>query len=158
MTSPLSMPDLVRLDGTPLPASDLAGRTVLFVNVASRCGLTPQYGGLQALHDRLEAQGLTVVGVPCNQFAGQEPGSAEEIAAFCSGSYGVSFPLLRKQDVNGDGRSALYRWLVNSAVGGGHDIEWNFGKFVVGPDGAVTARFAPTVGPDDPELLAVLPE
>lgn len=150
------MPDLVRLDGSPLPAAALAGHTLLIVNVASRCGLTPQYQALQALHAAHRDQGLIVIGVPCNQFAGQEPGDAQQIATFCSATYGVDFPLLEKQDVNGAGRSPLYRWLVDSEAGGGVDIEWNFGKFVVDPQGRVVARFAPTVAPDAPSVLAAL--
>ena len=150
------MPDLVRLDGSPLPAAALAGHTLLIVNVASRCGLTPQYQALQALHAAHRDQGLIVIGVPCNQFAGQEPGDAQQIATFCSATYGVDFPLLEKQDVNGTGRSPLYRWLVDSEAGGGVDIEWNFGKFVVDPQGRVVARFAPTVAPDAPSVLAAL--
>lgn len=152
----MSLPDLVRLDGGPLPATALAGRTLLVVNVASRCGLTPQYQALQALYAAHKDQGLVVLGVPCNQFAGQEPGTAEQIATFCSATWGVDFPLLEKQEVNGPGRSALYRWLVDSPAGGGADIEWNFAKFVVDRDGRVVARFAPTVAPDAPQVLAAL--
>jgi glutathione peroxidase len=118
--------------------------------------LTPQYQALQALYDAHKDQGLVVIGVPCNQFAGQEPGDAEQIASFCSATYGVTFPLLEKQDVNGPDRSALYRWLVESPAGGGADIEWNFAKFVVDRDGRVVARFAPTVAPDAPALVAAL--
>ena len=154
--TPSALPDLVRLDGTPLPAAALAGKTVLFVNVASRCGLTPQYAALQALHEAHGDAGVVVVGVPCNQFAGQEPGTPEQIAAFCETTFGVTFPLLQKQEVNGPGRSALYRWLVGSEAGGGKDIEWNFAKFVVDPQGRVVARFAPTVAPDAPAVLASL--
>ena len=140
--------ELTRLDGSAFPKSELADRAVLFVNVASRCGLTPQYTGLVELHGKYD--GLTVVGVPCNQFGAQEPGSPDEIATFCSVTYGVDFPLLEKQDVNGDTRSPLYRWLVDSEPGQGKDIAWNFGKFLVGRDGEVRARFEPTSGtPDD---------
>lgn len=152
----MSVPELRRLDGSALPARSLAGHTLLVVNVASRCGLTPQYQALQALYDAHKDQGLVVIGVPCNQFAGQEPGDAEQIASFCSATYGVTFPLLEKQDVNGPDRSALYRWLVESPAGGGADIEWNFAKFVVDRDGRVVARFAPTVAPDAPALVAAL--
>jgi glutathione peroxidase len=152
----VSLPTLVRLDGSPLPPAQLDGKTLLIVNVASRCGLTPQYQALQALYQAHHEAGLVVVGVPCNQFAGQEPGSPDEIAAFCRTTYGVTFPLLEKQDVNGSQRSPLYRWLVDSQAGGGEDIEWNFAKFVVGPDGGVRARFAPTVAPDDPAVVAAL--
>jgi len=144
---------LVRLDGTPLPNADLAGKVVLFVNVASRCGLTPQYEGLVDLYHRYRDRGLVVVGAPCNQFLGQEPGGAAEIAQFCSATYGVDFPLLEKQDVNGAKRSPLYQWLIGSAAGGGSDIAWNFEKFLVGRDGAVRKRFSPKVTPESPEVV-----
>jgi glutathione peroxidase len=147
---------LVGLDGRPMEPSVWEGKVVLFVNVASRCGLTPQYKGLQALYTRFADRGFTLVGVPCNQFLGQEPGSAEEIAEFCEVNFGVTFPLLEKQDVNGAGRSPLYQWLVGSAAGRGEDIGWNFEKFVVGRDGEVKARFAPDVKPADEGLIAAL--
>lgn len=146
----------VRLDGTPLSAEELAGKVVLFVNVASRCGLTPQYEGLVELYHRYRDRGFLVVGAPCNQFLGQEPGSAEEIATFCSATYGVDFPLLEKQDVNGAKRSPLYQWLIGSAAGGGSDIAWNFEKFLVGRDGAVKQRFSPKVTPEAPEVAAAI--
>ncbi len=148
--------DLTSLDGTPLPDDALAGKVVLFVNVASRCGLTPQYKGLQALYESRKDDGLVIVGVPCNQFGAQEPGTAEQIATFCERNYGVTFPILEKQNVNGPKRSPLYTFLVDSEAGAGKDIEWNFGKFVVGRDGAVAHRFAPTVAPDAAELTAAL--
>jgi glutathione peroxidase len=147
---------LVRLDGRPLPEEEWRGRVLLFVNVASRCGLTPQYEGLEALQRRFGPRGLQVVGTPCNQFMGQEPGTAEEIATFCSTTYGVSFPLLEKADVNGSDRSPLYRFLVDSPAGGGERISWNFEKFLVGRDGAVRARFPPKTLPDDPAVLAAI--
>lgn len=140
--------DLVALDGTPLPAETVAGKVVLFVNVASRCGFTPQYEGLQALYESKKDDGLVIVGVPCNQFGAQEPGKAEQIASFCSLNYGVTFPLLEKQKVNGPKRSPLYAALVDSAAGGGGDVGWNFEKFVVGRDGEVRARFVSSVAPD----------
>lgn len=149
----LAQLQLTKLDGTPLPVSELDGKVVLFVNVASRCGLTPQYSTLVELYHRYQAQGMVVVGVPCNQFLGQEPGSSNEIQSFCSMTYGVDFPLLEKQDVNGAKRSPLYQWLIGSPAGEGKDISWNFEKFVVGRDGAVKARFAPTVKPDAPEVI-----
>lgn len=152
----MSLPDFIALDGSPLPASRFAGKTLLIVNVASKCGLTLQYAGLQALAQEGIAREVEVVGVPCNQFGAQEPGTPAEIAEFCDTRYGVSFPLLVKQEVNGAGRSALYRFLVGSEAGGGHDIEWNFAKFVIGPDGQVRARFAPTTSPEDPALRAAL--
>lgn len=145
-----------RLDGTPLEAAVWQGKVVLFVNVASRCGLTPQYAGLQELQSRFKARGFTVVGTPCNQFMGQEPGTAEEIGTFCSATYGVDFPLLEKSDVNGTHRSALYRFLIDSPAGGGARIGWNFEKFLVGRDGAVVARFGPKVEPAAPEVVAAI--
>jgi glutathione peroxidase len=147
---------LVGLDGQPLPGGALDGKALLFVNVASKCGLTPQYTALQALHERYADRGFSVVGVPCNQFLGQEPGSADEIRQFCTERYHVSFPLLEKQDVNGAARSPLYQWLIGSAAGAGKDIAWNFEKFVVGRDGQVRARFAPDVAPDAPEVVAAV--
>ncbi|MER7456526.1 glutathione peroxidase [Micromonospora sp. NPDC126480] len=142
-------------------SADLAGyrgRALLVVNVASRCGLTPQYAGLQALHDEYAGRGLVVLGVPCNQFAGQEPGSAAEISDFCQVNYGVTFPLTEKVDVNGPHRHPLYAALVDTPDADGHtgDVRWNFEKFLVSPDGAVAARFAPTVEPDSPELRAAI--
>ena len=134
----------------------LAGKTLLVVNVASKCGLTPQYTALEELHARLAPRGFSVVGFPCNQFGGQEPGTAEEIAQFCSATYGVDFPLLAKQDVNGAERSPLYQWLVGSQAGGGSDIAWNFEKFLVGRDGAVLARFSPKVTPESSEVVKAI--
>jgi glutathione peroxidase len=152
--SALASLSLVRLDGSPLPAAELAGKVVLFVNVASKCGYTPQYDGLEKLYAAHKARGLVIVGVPCNQFGGQEPGAPEEIATFCKLNYGVTFPLLEKQDVNAGGRSPLYQWLVGSPAGRGEDISWNFEKFLVDRAGEVVARFAPDVKPDAPELVA----
>ncbi|MCB9688037.1 MAG: glutathione peroxidase [Alphaproteobacteria bacterium] len=150
--------ELVELDGRPLDPSVWKGRVVLFVNVASKCGLTPQYQGLQALFDRYADRGFTIVGAPCNQFLGQEPGTPEQIASFCSLTYGVTFPLLAKQEVNGAGRSALYRWLIGSEAGGGGDITWNFEKFLVGRDGTVARRFSPRVEPLADEVVAAVEE
>ncbi len=147
---------LVGLDGRAVDPAVWKGKVALFVNVASKCGLTPQYKGLQALYTRFADRGFTIVGAPCNQFLGQEPGSAEEIAEFCELNFGVTFPLLEKQDVNGAGRSPLYRWLVESAHGEGKDITWNFEKFLVGRDGEVKARFAPDVKPGDEALVAAV--
>ncbi len=147
---------LRRLDGSPMPIDELSGKVVLFVNVASRCGLTPQYEQLVQLHQRYGDRGLLVVGAPCNQFLGQEPGDASEIATFCSTKYGVDFPLLEKQDVNGAARSPLYQWLIASGPGGGGDITWNFEKFLVGRDGEVKARFSPKVKPDAAEVIAAI--
>ncbi len=147
---------LSRLDGTALPVEELSGKVVLFVNVASRCGLTPQYEDLAKLQERYRERGFLVVGAPCNQFLGQEPGTAEEIATFCATTYGVDFPLLAKQDVNGKERSPLYQWLVGSAAGGGTDISWNFEKFLVGRDGAVVKRFSPRVTPASAEVVQAI--
>jgi len=144
--------NLATLDGTPLSPDALAGKVVLFVNVASQCGLTPQYSGLVKLDEAYGAKGLVVVGVPCNQFGGQEPGSPEEIKDFTKTKYDVAFTLLEKQDVNGGNRSDLYQFLV----GDGSDIDWNFGKFLVGRDGTTVERFGPRTGPDDAELKAAI--
>ena len=150
---------IARLDGTPGTLGELTGgRTALVVNVASRCGYTPQYAGLEELHERYADRGFTVIGVPCNQFLGQEPGSAEEIAEFCSATYGVTFPMTEKVEVNGDGRHALYERLVGHADAEGHtgDIRWNFEKFLVSPKGEVVGRFNPTVEPQDPTLTSAI--
>lgn len=144
--------DINSLSGEPADMDRYRGQVVLVVNVASRCGFTPQYGGLQALQDSYADRGLVVLGVPCNQFGAQEPGSATEIEEFCQVNYGVTFPLTEKVEVNGPGRHPLYRDLI----GDGPDIQWNFEKFVVGPDGAVAARFAPQTSPQDGELVAVI--
>ena len=146
------------LDGTPADLHDLEGKAVLAVNVASKCGLTPQYTKLEELQKAYEGKGFTVVGFPCNQFMGQEPGSAEEIQEFCSTTYGVTFPLYEKIDVNGDDRHPLYAELTQTADADGvdGDIRWNFEKFLIAPDGTVAARFAPQVEPDDPQVTAAI--
>ncbi len=143
-----------------LGRSDLAGKTLLVVNVASKCGLTPQYTALEALHERLAPRGFAVVGFPCNQFGGQEPGSSEEIAEFCSATYGVTFPMFEKVEVNGAGRHPVYDELttVADADGEAGDIQWNFEKFLVRADGSVAARFRPRTVPDAPEVLAAIEE
>ncbi len=148
---------LARLDGTPGTLRDLTGgRPALLVNVASKCGLTPQYNGLEELQEKYGHRGFTVVGLPCNQFGGQEPGSSEEIAEFCSATYGVSFPMSEKVEVNGEGRHEVYRELVETPneKGEAGDVQWNFEKFLVDGDGAVVARFNPTLEPQDPQLVA----
>jgi len=142
-------------------AANLAPRpgvATLVVNVASQCGLTPQYEGLERLQERFGDRGFTVLGVPCNQFGGQEPGSAEEIAEFCSATYGVSFPLTEKVEVNGDGRHPLYAELVGvpDAQGYTGDIRWNFEKFLISPAGEVVARFDPRTEPEDAAVLAAI--
>ena len=136
----------------------VANKVVLVVNVASKCGLTPQYTGLEALHNEFAGQGFSVVGVPCNQFGAQEPGSAEEITTFCSTTHGVTFPLTEKVDVNGSARHALYEKLTPVQDGEGHsgDIRWNFEKFLVGKDGTTVVRFGPMVAPDDAVLRAAI--
>ncbi|MGA2455254.1 MAG: glutathione peroxidase [Solirubrobacteraceae bacterium] len=146
------------LTGVPLDEAELDGRAVLVVNVASRCGLTPQYTGLEQLQERYGERGFTVLGVPCNQFGGQEPGSAEEIQTFCSTTYGVSFPLTEKLDVNGPARHQLYRTLTATAddTGEAGDVQWNFEKFLVSPDGRPLARFRPMVEPESAELTAAI--
>jgi glutathione peroxidase len=137
------------IDGSEINMSEYAGKVLAIVNVASQCGFTPQYAGLEALYQQYRDKGLIVLGVPCNQFGGQEPGSAEEIAAFCTGRYAVSFPLMAKVDVNGDAAHPLWRWLRSSAPGvlGSERIKWNFTKFLVGRDGRVLRRYAPTTPP-----------
>jgi glutathione peroxidase len=146
------------LSGEDSSLGALAGKTLLVVNVASKCGLTPQYAALEALHERLADRGFSVVGFPCNQFMGQEPGTAEEIEEFCSTTYGVTFPMFEKIEVNGDGRHPIYDELtaVPDADGAAGDVQWNFEKFLLGPDGAVLARFRPRTVPDDPEVLAAI--
>lgn len=150
--------DLAALDGSPDVLSDLKGKVTLVVNVASKCGLTPQYEQLEALHEQYAEQGFSVLGIPCNQFLEQEPGSADEIATFCSTTYGVTFPLSEKIEVNGEGRHSLYDQLtaVADADGRDGDIQWNFEKFLVDGDGNVVARFAPTVVPDDPAVVGAI--
>ena len=147
---------LARLDGTPATVGDLTGRRpALLVNVASKCGLTPQYTGLEQLQEKYADSGFTVVGLPCNQFGGQEPGSSEEIAEFCSATYGVTFPMSEKIEVNGEGRHPVYAELVGTPdeQGRAGDITWNFEKFLVDGDGRVVARFSPVVEPDDARLV-----
>ena len=145
------------LAGEPASLADHRGKTLLLVNVASKCGLTPQYTGLEALHEKYADQGFAVLGFPCNQFGAQEPGSAEEIATFCSTSYGVTFPLFEKIDVNGESRHPIYAELTAVADAEGHsgDIRWNFEKFLVAPDGSIT-RFSPMVTPEDPALVGAI--
>ena len=147
------------LTGEPTTLGELAGGdAVLLVNVASKCGLTPQYAQLEQLHE--QTPGLTVVGVPCNQFGGQEPGSAEEISTFCSATYGVTFPMLAKTDVNGPGRDPLFEALtaVPDAEGAAGDVQWNFEKWLLSPAGEPVARFRPLVEPAGPEVTGAVRE
>ena len=146
------------LQGAATNLGAFRGKALLLVNVASRCGLTPQYTALEALHERLEPRGFTVIGFPCNQFGAQEPGTPEQIQAFCSTTYGVTFPLTEKIDVNGAGRHPIYRELTRVADAGGHDgdIRWNFEKFVISADGSKVTRFDPRTAPDDPAVIAAI--
>jgi glutathione peroxidase len=146
------------LQGGSANLAQYRDKALLIVNVASRCGLTPQYAGLQKLADEYAQRGLVVLGVPCNQFGGQEPGTADEIAEFCDVNYGVTFPLTEKVDVNGPDRHPLYQQLTGApdATGEAGDVLWNFEKFVVGTDGKVVARLRPQVTPDAPELIAAV--
>ncbi|MDV3441781.1 glutathione peroxidase [Pseudomonas otitidis] len=144
------------LDGQELPLAPYKGKVVLVVNVASRCGLTPQYAGLEKLHQQFRDRGFSVLGVPCNQFAAQEPGSEDEIREFCTLNYGVTFPLGSKMDVNGASRHPLYRLLAGEGAEFPGDITWNFEKFLVGKDGRVLARFSPRTTPEDLALVAAI--
>ena len=146
------------LDGQPTTLADYKGKAVLIVNVASKCGLTPQYTGLEKIHEQFADRGFAVLGFPCNQFGAQEPGSPEEIATFCSTTYGVTFPLYEKIDVNGEGRHPLYAELtaVNDGEGKAGDIQWNFEKFLLSPEGEIVGRFRPLVEPEAPELLSAI--
>jgi glutathione peroxidase len=148
------------LSGEQIAMSEFAGKAVLVVNVASKCGLTPQYAGLEALHEEYAPRGFSVVGFPCNQFKGQEPGTSEEIAEFCSATYGVTFPLMAKTDVNGDARHPVYAELTRFPAGDEHgdDVLWNFEKFLVSPSGEVVGRFRPGVLPEDPALRSAIEE
>jgi glutathione peroxidase len=156
--SPIHEIPLTTIDGEPMSLSQFADRAVLVVNVASKCGLTPQYTGLEKLARDYADRGLTVIGLPCNQFMGQEPGSADEIKTFCSTTYGVSFPLLEKTDVNGAGRHPLYAELTKTpdADGAAGDVQWNFEKFLIAPGGQVANRFRPRTEPEAPEVIAAI--
>jgi glutathione peroxidase len=146
------------LSGEPSSLEKFKGDTILIVNVASKCGLTPQYEGLEELQKEYGERRFTVVGFPCNQFAGQEPGTAEEIQTFCSTTYGVTFPLFEKIDVNGEHQSPIYAELekVSDEDGYSGDVRWNFEKFLIGRDGSTVMRFAPQVTPDDPKLRVAI--
>jgi glutathione peroxidase len=158
MSELLDLP-LTTLDGEPTTLGALtAGRAALVVNVASRCGLTPQYGALEALHEEYADRGFTVIGVPCNQFGGQEPGTVEEIAEFCSATYGVTFPMTEKVEVNGAGAHPLYQRLATAPDDAGEagPVIWNFEKFVLDGAGEVVGRFRPKTQPDSPEVRAAI--
>jgi glutathione peroxidase len=155
---PLYDTEISTLDGKASLLADEAGKVTLMVNVASKCGLTPQYTGLEKIHEKYADRGFSVIGFPSNQFGAQEPGTPDEIATFCSTTYGVTFPLSEKIDVNGDSRHPLYAELEKTADAEGHtgDIRWNFEKFLVGRDGNVIARFSPMVEPEAPELVEAI--
>jgi glutathione peroxidase len=146
------------LKGEPTTLASYKGKALMIVNVASQCGNTPQYATLEALQKKYEAKGFTVVGFPCNQFGGQEPGTAEEISTFCATNYGITFPIMEKIEVNGDGAHPIYKALEPIADASGHtgDIRWNFEKFVVSADGTKVTRFAPKTKPDDPAVIAAV--
>jgi glutathione peroxidase len=146
------------LSGEESSLAPYKGKALLLVNVASKCGLTPQYEGLERLQETYGDRGFSVLGFPCNQFLGQEPGTAEEIQQFCSTTYGVTFPMFEKIDVNGDDRHPIYGELtkVEDKDGQAGDITWNFEKFLVAPDGSVAGRFRPQVEPEDPELVGAI--
>ena len=149
---------LDRLDGGKGLLGSLRGKVTLIVNVASRCGYTPQYAQLESLYQELNDQNFTVLGIPCNQFGAQEPGTPAEIQRFCSLNYGVSFPLSAKIDVNGPHRDPLYAWLTSQDNGFPGDIDWNFAKFLIGRDGQIIARYPPPTTPEDKGLLQDLSE
>lgn len=146
------------IDGTDQSLDAYRGKAVLVVNVASRCGLTPQYAELEQLHEAYAPKGFAVLGFPCNQFAGQEPGSDAEVKTFCSTTYGVTFPMFSKVEVNGKGRAPLYDWLTKQATApdGPGDIKWNFAKFVLDKAGRVVARFEPKTAPSAPEVAKAI--
>ncbi len=150
--------EISSLSGEPGSIADHKGKAVLIVNVASKCGLTPQYEALERVHEQYADRGFTVLGVPCNQFGAQEPGSPEEIATFCSTNYGVTFPMTEKVEVNGEGRHPLYQQLTatNDAEGKAGDIQWNFEKFLISPEGEIVARFRPLTEPEAPEVTEAL--
>jgi glutathione peroxidase len=148
------------LHGAPTSLADHQGKVLLVVNVASRCGLTPQYVQLEELQKRYEGRGFSILGFPCNQFGSQEPGTADEIETFCSTTYGITFPMFEKIDVNGPDRHPLYRELtaLPDAEGMAGDVKWNFEKFVVSTEGDAVGRFRPTVAPDATELVSAIEE
>jgi glutathione peroxidase len=153
--------EALTIDGKPLALKDLSGKALLVVNTASACGFTPQFAGLEALHQKFGSRGLVVLGFPCNQFGAQDKGSNDEIASFCQKNYGVSFTMMAKVEVNGAQAHPLFKWLTKEAPGilGTESIKWNFTKFLVGPDGLARKRYAPTDTPAslDGDIEAVLP-
>ena len=155
---PLWTTPIKTLKGEPTTLAAYKGKALMLVNVASQCGNTPQYSTLEALQKKYAAKGFTVIGFPCNQFGGQEPGTAEEISEFCAKNYGITFPIMEKIEVNGEGANPIYKLLEPIADASGHtgDIRWNFEKFVVSADGTQVTRFAPKTKPDDPAVIAAL--
>jgi glutathione peroxidase len=155
---PMWTAQLKTLKGEPTTLAAYKGKALMLVNVASQCGNTPQYATLEALQKKYEPQGFTVIGFPCNQFGGQEPGTSQEIATFCATNYGITFPIMEKIEVNGDGRHDVYKALTPISDAGGHngDIRWNFEKFVVSADGTKITRFSPKQKPDDPAVIAAV--
>ncbi len=145
--------EMKTIDGRQVSLADFKGKTLFLVNVASKCGFTPQYSALEALYRKYKDRGLVVIGVPANNFGGQEPGTNEEIATFCKRTYDVSFPMMAKVSVKGDDQAPLYRYLTSHTGG---DIKWNFTKFLIGPDGMILSRFEPKVTPDSPEVVAAI--
>jgi glutathione peroxidase len=154
MTASLLDIPVHRIDGAPASLADFRGQVLLVVNVASQCGLTPQYAGLESLYETYKDRGFAVLGFPANEFGAQEPGTNAEIATFCESRFGVRFPMFEKIVVKGPGIHPLYAELTKTPPGG--DIQWNFEKFLIGRDGSVAARFAPTVAPNDPQLVAAI--
>jgi len=148
--------EMTAIDDSAMPLSAFHGKVTLLVNVASKCGLTPQYSGLQQLHEQYSSQGFSVLGLPCNQFGGQEPGSEAEIVDFCESRYSVSFPMTAKIDVNGADRHELYDYLAGESASYPGDITWNFEKFLIGKNGEVLQRFGPRTAPDDGELVQAI--
>lgn len=150
--------EMTDIDGKTRSLREFEGKAVLVVNVASKCGLTPQYDGLQRLYGQYRDRGLEIIGFPCNQFAGQEPGSDAEVKEFCTLHYNVEFPLFSKIDVNGAGRAPLYQWLCGSETGPEEsgDVKWNFGKFLIGRDGRIAGRFDPSVEPESDTLTGAI--
>ena len=146
------------IDGQPAPLSAFKGKVVMLVNVASRCGFTPQYTALEAIYEKYKDRGFVIVGIPANNFGAQEPGTDQEIKTFCQSKYNVTFPMMSKVSVKGDDKTPLYQYLTDRAVNPktGGDIQWNFTKFLVGPDGQVITRFEPKVTPDSPEVTGAI--
>jgi glutathione peroxidase len=146
------------IDGQPAPLSAYKGKVIMLVNVASRCGFTPQYTALEAIYERYKARGFVIIGIPANNFGAQEPGTNQEIKTFCQSKYSVTFPMMSKVSVKGDDKTPLYQYLTDKSANPktGGDIQWNFTKFLVGPDGKIIARFEPKVTPDSPEVTGAI--